>query len=322
MQNHWHDGEPAGGGVVAPVPPEQEGRCEGVPSPRISDALCRQLLVAVEQSPVAMAISDPAGRIEFANQRYLDNTGSPREEVLGQTFTFFEPGRRDNAFYHRLWQALRETGQWQGEIWHRNRQGATYPLWQSITVVRDEWGEVSNYVAVFHGIRERNGMEQAPERRAIRDDLTGAFNRRAFDAALCHSVHQAEQEGHGVGLLLLDIDHFHVVNGRYGQGMGDEILSRLVERIGKNLRSTDLLARWGGDQFTILLPDTPLQGAATLAERLRRQVADRRMRGLSLTVSLGITAYRPGDSAEGLMDRAGEALIRAKKAGRNGVVVQ
>lgn len=304
MQTRWPHDDAAGDEVV--------------PTSRVSDALCRQLLSAVEQSPVAMVIIDLGGRIEFVNQCYLDIAGSSRDAVLGQTSTFLEPGRRDNAFYRRLWQALQKNGRWQGEISHRNQNGDTYPLWQSIAAVRDEGGKVQRYVAMFYRIDEREGMEAVC--RQSRDDLTGAFNRHAFEAALHYSVCQAKQQGEGFALIRLDIDNFHVVNGRHGQEVGDEILRRLTSRIAKNLRSTDLLARWGRKEFTILVLDTPLRRATILAERLRRQVADRRICGLSVTASLGITAYRPGDNAEGLLARVDAALHRAQQAKGNRVV--
>ncbi|WP_373183778.1 diguanylate cyclase [Halomonas campaniensis] len=435
---HGHIGDEAESLALS----ERELDKEGAISPRAPDAFCRQLLIAVEQSPVAIAITDLAGRIEFANQCYLEITGYPREELLGRTpamiqsgetpesvyrdlwgailagrvwqgellnrrrngelywasevitpvrndqgklvsfvavkediterrrqeqelrllatvfetgqatlitdaemriekvnqaFTditgyeedevrgetpkLFKSGRHDKAFYRRLWQALLESGHWQGEIWNRNKYGEIYPLWQSITAVQDEMGDVRNYVAVFHNISERKRMEQELEHQATRDHLTGAYNRRAFDAALRQSVSKANQDGEPFALLLFDIDHFKSVNDRHGHEMGDEILRRLAQRIRESLRSTDLLARWGGEEFTILLPDTRLQGAATFAERLRRQIADSRIRGLSVTVSIGITAYRPGDDADQLLSRADDALYRAKKAGRNSVVI-
>ncbi|MBB3332531.1 diguanylate cyclase (GGDEF)-like protein/PAS domain S-box-containing protein [Halomonas campaniensis] len=442
MQDHRRYHGHIGGEAESLAFPDRASGEEGATSPRAPDAFCRQLLIAVEQSPVAIAITDLAGRIEFANQCYLEITGYPREELLGRTpamiqsgetpesvyrdlwgailagrvwqgellnrrrngelywasevitpvrndqgklvsfvavkediterrrqeqelrllatvfetgqatlitdaemriekvnqaFTditgyeedevrgetprLFKSGRHDKAFYRRLWQTLLETGHWQGEIWNRNKYGEIYPLWQSITAVQDEMGEVRNYVAVFHNISERKRMEQELEHQATRDHLTGAYNRRAFDAALRQSVSKANQDGEPFALLLFDIDHFKSVNDRHGHEMGDEILRRLAQRIRESLRNTDLLARWGGEEFTILLPDTRLQGAATFAERLRRQIADSRIRGLSVTVSIGITAYRPGDDADRLLSRADDALYRAKKAGRNSVVI-
>jgi len=280
-----------------------------------------RLLATVFETGQATLITDAEMRIEKVNQAFTDITGYEEDEVRGETPRLFKSGRHDKAFYRRLWQTLLETGHWQGEIWNRNKHGEIYPLWQSITAVQDEMGEVRNYVAVFHNISERKRMEQELEHQATRDHLTGAYNRRAFDAALRQSVQRAEQEEQAFALLLFDIDHFKSVNDRHGHDMGDEILRRLAQRIRESLRSTDLLARWGGEEFTILLPDTRLQGAATFAERLRRQIADSRIRGLSVTVSIGITAFRPGDDAQQLLARADDALYRAKKAGRNSVVI-
>ncbi|WP_240609939.1 GGDEF domain-containing protein [Billgrantia endophytica] len=126
------------------------------------------------------------------------------------------------------------------------------------------------------------------------------------------AILQAERSGDTFSLLIFDIDHVKAVNDLHGHDTGDIILKRLAKLVGRSLRSTDLLSRWGGEEFTILLHDTSLKGAAVFAERLRQLVADTRLQGLSITISLGITQYLPGDDMEG--------LYRAKRAGRNTVV--
>ncbi|MDR9440527.1 MAG: diguanylate cyclase [Halomonas sp.] len=280
-----------------------------------------RLLATAFETGQATLITDAEMRIEKVNQAFTDITGYREEEVIGKTPKLFKSGRHDSAFYARMWGELLRFGHWQGEIWNRNKHGDIYPLWQSITAVVDAAGEVRNFVAVFHNIAERKRMEKELEHQATRDHLTGAHNRRAFDVAVRQALHQAEQGDEPFTLLLFDIDHFKSVNDTHGHDTGDEILKQLTRQVGHSLRSTDLLARWGGEEFTILLPDTQLRGATTFAERLRCQVAETRFQGLSITISIGITQYRPGDSLDDLIVRADEALYRAKEAGRNGVVI-
>ncbi|WP_240455691.1 sensor domain-containing diguanylate cyclase [Halomonas faecis] len=280
-----------------------------------------KVMASVFETGQATLITDPDMRIEKVNQAFTDITGYHADEVIGQTPRLFKSGVHDRAFYARLWDAVLETGHWQGEIWNRNKYGDIYPLWQSITAVRDTAGEIRHFIAVFHSIAERKQMESELERQATRDHLTGTHNRRAFDQAIRQAIRHSEHSGDGFSLLLFDIDHFKAVNDTYGHDTGDAILKRLASRAGEGLRSTDLLARWGGEEFAILLLDTPLKGAATFAERLRDQVASTRFEGLTITISLGITEYLPGDDLDSMLVRADDALYRAKRGGRNTAVV-
>ena len=280
-----------------------------------------RLLATVFDTGQATLITDAEMRIEKVNQAFTDITGYTGDEVIGQTPKLFKSGRHDAAFYRRLWASLHERGHWQGEIWNRNRHGEIYPVWQSITAVQDDQGDVRHYVAVFHNISERKRIEQELERQASRDHLTGAYNRRAFDAALRQAMLQAEQAGQPLALLLLDIDHFKAVNDRHGHDLGDRVLQSMARRLGNSLRSSDLLARWGGEEFAILLPGTPLSGAQVFAERLRSRVAERPLQGLSITVSIGISGFRPGEGSDALLGRADSALYRAKRGGRDSVVI-
>lgn len=279
----------------------------------------RELLATAFKTGQATMITDAEMQIECANQAFTNITGYREDEVLGKTPGIFKSGRHGPAFYQRLWDSLLDTGHWQGEIWNRHKSGEIYPLWQSITAVYDDRGGVRNFVAVFHNIAERKRMEDELERQATRDHLTGAFNRRAFDTSLRHALEQTERGGAPFSLLLFDIDHFKQVNDRHGHEMGDVILRQLAERVADTLRATDILCRWGGEEFTILLQDTRLAGAAMFAERLRCQIANARFDGLAVTISAGIAQYRPGDATDSLLARADDALYRAKQAGRNGI---
>lgn len=278
-----------------------------------------RLLASVFQTGQATLITDPEMRIERVNQAFTDITGYLPEEVIGETPRLFKSGRHDKHFYAQLWQAVLETGHWQGEIWNRNKYGDIYPLWQAITAVYDDSGRIRHFIAVFHNIAERKRLEEELEQQATRDHLTGTQNRRAFDVAMRKAVRQAERSDNTFSLLLFDIDHFKSINDQHGHDTGDIILKRLATLVGQTLRSTDLLARWGGEEFAILLQDTTAQGASIFAERLRQQVAETRLHGLAVTISLGIAEYRRGDDPEAILARADSALYRAKRSGRNRV---
>lgn len=280
-----------------------------------------RLLATAFETGQATLITDAEMTIEKVNQAFTDITGYLAGEVVGKTPKIFKSGRHQPMFYCELWETLLATGHWEGEIWNRNKYGDIYPIWQSITAVYDEFGKIRNYVAVFHDISNRKRFEQELERQALQDHLTGLGNRRAFDEAIRQAIRQAEQENMAFSLIIFDIDHFKSVNDKYGHEVGDAILKQLAVTAGQCLRSTDMLSRWGGEEFTILLPHTSGKGTEVFAERLRRQVAESRFQGLSVTISLGVTQYRARDDINSMMTRADEALYQAKRSGRNSVVV-
>ena len=159
---------------------------------------------------------------------------------------------------------------------------------------------------------------------ALTDSLTGVFNRRYINAHLPRLLERAIDGHKPVAVLLFDIDHFKVVNDSYGHSVGDEVLKEVSNRASRNLRTFDLVARLGGEEFVVILPDTDAEAALTVAERLRAHIADTLFKvtadvgEIPVTVSIGVAVGgRLGDTAEGLIRRADEALYEAKRAGRN-----
>lgn len=169
-------------------------------------------------------------------------------------------------------------------------------------------------------------MQRQLERLATTDSLTGALNRGRFMARAGDEVSRALRYGRPLSAIMLDIDHFKKINDTHGHATGDEAIRSVVRVCRTLVRGADVLGRLGGEEFAILLPETPPQGAVLLAERLRRALAVTEVRmpggvGVTFTVSIGVSALRPGEQAvSALLARADEALYRAKNGGRNRVV--
>jgi diguanylate cyclase (GGDEF)-like protein/hemerythrin-like metal-binding protein len=157
---------------------------------------------------------------------------------------------------------------------------------------------------------------------ASTDGLTKAWNRRRFEEALEGETHRAIRFGHPLSLAVIDIDHFKSVNDNFGHPVGDRILAEFADCLREGMRKSDSLTRWGGEEFIILMPNTPLPAAQRSAERLREQVEQCQFRGVgALTASIGVAQFAPTETTAEWLRRADDALYRAKKRGRNLVEV-
>lgn len=156
---------------------------------------------------------------------------------------------------------------------------------------------------------------------ASKDPLTGVFNRTAMDASITREIDLAKRHGNHLSLLAIDIDHFKKVNDTYGHSMGDCVIKAVAEASSAAVRSSDMVFRFGGEEFLVLLSSTDQEGAELLANRLRQRIEETVIicdgQHISATVSIGVTAMNNDDSQNSLFTRADTALYQAKAAGRN-----
>ncbi len=159
------------------------------------------------------------------------------------------------------------------------------------------------------------------ERLTYTDLLTELPNRRYFDSILRHQIENADRYGEVFSVLIVDLDRFKAINDSYGHLQGDEVLKQVAGALRNSLRSSDVIARWGGEEFIALAPKTGLESAQGLAERIRAKVEGMKVSGgpSQVTVSVGVAELKAKESAEGLLSRADQALYRAKELGRNRV---
>jgi diguanylate cyclase (GGDEF)-like protein/PAS domain S-box-containing protein len=300
---------------------------------------------ALESASEAIIITDAGGAIEWANPAFTTLTGYELEEVLGVNPRILKSGMMDRAFYQVLWSTILDGQKWSGELWNINKDGNLYGEEMHIAPVRAMDGRISNFVAVKHDITERKQAEAQAERMkeglvslntqlreanenilrlSQTDALTGLANRRMIDERMVHELARAERLGCGFSVILGDLDHFKSVNDEFGHLVGDRVLAATAAVIAEQARSYDLPARFGGEEFMVLLPESTLTDSMTSAQRIRGAVSGIRVPGIQrrITISLGISTWAPGDTAGMLIGRADAALYQAKKTGRNRVLAQ
>lgn len=177
-------------------------------------------------------------------------------------------------------------------------------------------------LCVIHDVTEQKRLKNELEYAASRDPLTGLWNRRHFLNLLEKARQQKRRKDVDYSLLILDADHFKNINDQFGHDKGDEVLVLLAKALQNRVRDTDSVCRWGGEEFTILLPQTDIGNAAHLADCLRASVTAIQIPQLPrITVSIGVAQHQHDEATESLLKRADAALYRAKDAGRNTVVV-
>ena len=174
----------------------------------------------------------------------------------------------------------------------------------------------------------RRNLEEV-RREAMTDALTGIANRKYFDIHLRTSVLHSMENGSPLSLVLVDIDHFKNFNDTYGHQTGDDVLRLVAHTLASNIKGRDTAARYGGEEFGVILPDTVLETARILSEKIRTSISSKRFRKKqtgeelsSITISLGVAQYRPGEALVDFIQRADDGLYQAKRTGRNKVITE
>jgi diguanylate cyclase (GGDEF)-like protein/PAS domain S-box-containing protein len=282
-----------------------------------------QLLAsAFEHGGEAILITDQENMIVTVNPAFTRLTGYSAEESVGQNPRFLSAGRTTQEEYGEMWLAIQERGFWQGEIWDRRKDGGIYPKWMSVSVIRDEQGEICYHVAHFTDVSAERAAEAQLQHIAHHDMLTGLLNRLSLSGRLEQALAATRREGGRLAVLFIDLDRFKVINDTLGHHVGDELLIEVAHRLRESVRDSDVVARLGGDEFVVVLTGMEHSGtAAMIAEKLVRNIGDSyQIEGYDLytTPSIGIAIFPiDGEDGETLMKNADAAMYHAKAAGRN-----
>jgi diguanylate cyclase (GGDEF)-like protein/PAS domain S-box-containing protein len=301
--------------------------------------LQQRIAATAFESQEGMFITDAASTILRVNRAFTDITGYTAEAAVGQNPRLLKSGRHDAAFYAAMMDSLRCSGRWQGELWNRRRNGEVYPEWLRITAVKDDAGEVTNYVATLTDITVRKRAEDEIRNLAFHDALTQLPNRRLLSDRLSQALAVSKRSACYGALMFLDLDNFKPLNDTHGHEVGDLLLVEAADRLTRCVREIDTVARFGGDEFVVMLVDleanlseATLQ-ARCIAEKVRVALAQPYLLTLThepntnttvehhCTVSVGVALLMDNKgSADDFLKWADIAMYKAKEAGRNTVV--
>lgn len=282
----------------------------------------QRLAAAVFQtSGEPMLITDSHARVKRCNRAFEDALGYSRDELLGCELSALASDEYDAEFYDELWQMLKRNGHWRDIIWTRHKSGQLTPQQVMISTVKDASGKVSEYVAVYTDMSEQMRREQEVRHQAHHDVLTGLPNRHLLADRISHAIDVAQREAKSFALLFLDLDGFKPINDSYGHGTGDVLLTEIAHRLTYRCRASDTVARYGGDEFVVLLRDADQAGAVgVVAGELIQSVAEPILiDGINHEVraSIGIAFYPDhAENAAALLHAADQAMYDAKAAGR------
>lgn len=278
------------------------------------------LMRVFEASTEAIYICDRDRRIVAVNPAFCRLTGYGREECLGREPGFLASARTPDEVYRAMWFSLSETGNWQGELWDRRKDGTFFPKRLNVSAVRGTSGEPEYYIACFSSVAERIDAIERMATLADHDPLTHLPNRGALAGILQRELSTARRDGLQVAVMLVDMDRFKDINITFGHRVGDQMLVAVAERLRRVVRGSDIVARLGSDDFVIILPDIEnALSVAGVASKLQYNLGDHYRIGehnLYATPSIGVSLFPlDGDNAETLIRNAGAALHHAKSQG-------
>lgn len=270
----------------------------------------------------AIVVTNSMGKIEAVNPIFCAITGYSPEEALGRmAYEILRPDEEQASDGYKSAMRLPDPVSWEGELIGLRKNREVFIMRLALSHIRDENGQVVNYVGVFSDISERKQMEKRLEHLANHDFLTNLPNRAMFQKRLEDAIAKAEENGTMFAVLFLDLDEFKSVNDRFGHDVGDQLIQDLASRVGSAVRKSDLVARMGGDEFAIILEFiSDLSQAARIAQKIIDNMAppfELAGESLHVTTSVGISAYPKSKTARALLKDADIAMYQAKREGRN-----
>lgn len=263
---------------------------------------------------VIISATDLKGTITYISKAFSEISGYSKEELIGKQHNVIRHPDTPSSIHQELWKDLNTGKGWSGEVKNITKDGSTYWVLMHIDPILDENGTPIGYRSIQQNITDKKYAEEL----SITDQLTQLYNRSYLDKILHKEITRFQRYGTLMSVIMIDIDYFKEVNDLYGHLAGDTVLIEIAKILKSNIRTTDTLGRWGGEEFMIICADNSLNEAIQLAEKLRMAIASYTFSEVGTkTASFGVATSKPNEDELSLVQRVDNALYKAKENGRN-----
>lgn len=288
-----------------------------------------KLTIAIEQASVTVIMTDKDGNIQYGNPAFEKISGYSLREALGENPRILKSGLTPEPVFDDLWETITSGEAWEGELINKRKDGILYYEEARITPIIDSEGNIVNFLAIKQDITQRKYLEEKLKQTSRRDSLTNIYNRRYVFERLSELMKLNKIDSLMFSLVIIDIDFFKNVNDTYGHPAGDFVLKEFAEILTQSIRANDILGRYGGEEFILVLKDTNKQSSAEIIERILKRVKESTFnyedKEIKIAFSGGISDISEMDkeslSVESLINEADMRLYKAKNTGRSKIVI-
>ena len=285
-----------------------------VPELAGAEDLLQLQATALEAAANPILISRRDGTIIWVNKAFEHLSGYTRDEALGQTTGLLKSGQQSPAFFKIMWETILAGQKWRGELVNRRKDGSLYQEEMTITPVKNATGDITHFIAIKLDITERKLAEEQTRQLALTDPLTGLANYRRLLDALDSEIKRCARTGRSFAVLLLDLDGLKKINDDHGHQAGSRALARVANILRIHCRALDTAARYGGDEFVVVLPETGCEAARQVAQRISEE-SKTDAEEPSISVSVGAAIFpHDGKTIDELLAEADRALYREKRS--------
>lgn len=267
------------------------------------------------------------GYIEDVNPGFVKLTGYSEEEVIGKKPNILQSGYHDKEYYKAIWDIISGGKTWSGRFYNKKKDGTKY--WEKCTIspITTKDGRITHYMGIKEDVTLEKEAEDDLKEQSYVDYLTGIFNRRNLMEKSMMEFINAREKQQSISVLMMDIDHFKAINDNFGHAYGDDVLKVFADISQNAIRKSDILGRYGGEEFMLTLPCSSQESAIMIAEKIRQNMKNYIFKNegerIQITVSIGVAVINEEDrTLTELIERADKALYEAKETGRDRVVAR